>query len=104
MSSDNIRKNRNKKIEEKKYVFKERLTDILELPKEIILDLTKITMLVNKSILIENYKGILHYDSKLIRINTTNNQILIEGCDLLIKEITKEEVVIDGNIKSVELI
>lgn len=46
------------------------LAEILELPKDIILGIPKITMVGNLQLFIENHKGILEYTDTYIRINT----------------------------------
>lgn len=82
--------------------FKERFTEMLELPKEIVLNMPKLTMLGNGDLIIENYKGILEYDEGVIRINTTSGTIKVAGQDIYIKEITAENIMIYGNIMSLE--
>lgn len=84
--------------------FRERLTEMLELPKEIVLNMPKLTMLGNGDLIIENYKGIVFYDKDVIRINTTSGIIKVNGIDIFIKEITTENIMIYGNILSLEFL
>lgn len=86
----------------KKQNFKERVTEILELPKEIVLNMPKLTMLGNGDLIIENYKGIVEYDEGVIRINTTSGIIKVKGVNVIIKEITLESIMINGDIQSLE--
>lgn len=86
----------------KKQNFKEKFTEMLELPKEIVLNMPKLTMLGNGDLIIENYKGILLYDQDVIRVNTTAGIIKVNGTDIYIKEITSENIMIYGDIKSLE--
>jgi len=92
------------KKEEAKPHLKEKLTEVLELPKEVVLNLPKITMLGNSNLLIDNYKGIVEYESGRIRINTSQGLIKITGERLTIKEITSEDILVDGEISSLEFI
>lgn len=89
-------------MSEKRRNFKEKFTEILALPKEIILDLPKVTMFGNGHFVIENYKGIIEYDSERIRINTAKGIIKIFGQNLEINTVTNEEILITGIVNNVE--
>ncbi|HOM01437.1 MAG TPA: sporulation protein YqfC [Acetivibrio sp.] len=93
-----------RKGEEQKSNLKERMAELLELPKEIVLDLPKITMFGNKNLVVENYKGIIEYDNNKIRVNTGKGTIRVTGESLVIKEITSEDLMIDGEILSLEFL
>lgn len=88
----------------KNEAIKKSLAEILELPKDIILDLPKIIMVGNLQIYIENHKGILEYTNNRIRINTKNGVLRIIGKNLMLKNIITEEIVIVGEINQVEFI
>ncbi|MDF2987508.1 MAG: sporulation protein YqfC [Eubacterium sp.] len=93
-----------KKEVKKKQNLKERVTEILELPKEIVLNMPKLTMLGNGDLIVENYKGIVEYDEGIVRLNTTSGIIKVSGTNILIKEITLESIMIFGEIKSLEFL
>jgi sporulation protein YqfC len=93
-----------KDVQEKKHIFKERFTEMLELPKEIVLDMPKLTKLGNGDLVIENYKGIIEYEENLIRVNTTSGIIKVTGSKLYIKEITSENIMIYGSISMLEFL
>lgn len=84
--------------------IKEKFTELLELPKEIVLNIPKITIIGNGDMIIENYKGLIEYESVRIRVNTGIGIIRITGVRLLIREITSEDVIICGEIHSLEFI
>ncbi|MCX7710297.1 MAG: sporulation protein YqfC [Clostridia bacterium] len=100
----NNRRNKKKKEEEAKPKLKEKVTEILELPKEIVLNVPRLTLIGNGNLLIENYKGIIEYDDKRVRVNTGSGIIKIVGDRLVIKEITSEDIMIDGEIQAMEFI
>ncbi len=83
---------------------KKSIAEILELPKDIILDLPKIIMIGNLQIYIENHKGILEYTDNRIRINTKNGVLRIIGKNLMLKNIVMEEIIIVGKINQVDFI
>ncbi len=83
---------------------KERFAEMLELPKELVMDRPKLTMVGNCDIMVENYKGVVEYASDRLRINTGSGIIRIIGTGLLIREITSEDIIISGTIHTLEFV
>ncbi|OGO77228.1 MAG: sporulation protein YqfC [Clostridiales bacterium GWB2_37_7] len=88
-------------MNKKTYKIKETLSNALELPKDIILDVAKVTLIGSDSITVENHKGILEYNEDQIRVNTGSGVLIIIGSKLNIKSILQEEITITGEINSV---
>lgn len=84
--------------------MKANLSEALELPLDIALDLPKITLIGNKEASIFNHKGIIEYTKTLIRINSRIGIIKITGSDLEIKNILIEEILLIGVIEKIEII
>ena len=76
---------------------------ILDVPKEVVTGLPKITILGFNEILIENYKGILEYEEFYIRVNTFIGVVNINGFNFNIKQMTEEDILITGQIDSIEI-
>ena len=72
-----------------------RLNNILEFPEEI-------TIIGFKKIMVENYKGILEYENFFVRLNTTIGVLNINGFNLSLNEMTDEDLIITGNIESID--
>lgn len=90
----------NLKFRSKVYATKEKISDFLELPKEVLMKSTKITSIENSNILIEGYQKIIDYYDNYIKIKGNNIDIVIDGENLDISEITDYELVIEGKIYS----
>lgn len=90
----------NVKLKSKISSTKEKISEFLDLPKELLLNSTKITSIENSSILIEGYKKIIDYYDNYIKIKANNIDIVIDGENLDIVEITNYELVIEGKIYS----
>lgn len=88
--------------ENKKNVIGNIFTSMLELPREIILNLPLITITGNQEMSIENYKGVIEYTEERIRINTTCGIMRLEGKKLFLKQITSESILVTGNITKFE--
>ncbi len=84
--------------------IKSEISDALELPKEIMLDLPKVSLVGDLQVNIENHKGIIEYSPTQIRVSSNSGMLKIKGNKLYIKVIIKEEIVITGEIQSLEFI
>lgn len=80
------------------------LADYLELPKDLMLDLPRITLLGNLQLIIENHRGIIEYTKERIRISTSLGELLIDGEGLVLRNIFPDEIAVDGKITSLKLV
>ncbi|MDF2674820.1 MAG: yqfC [Clostridiales bacterium] len=88
----------------KKSNIKSRLSESLELPKEVILNIPILKLIGKNDIYIENHRGIIEYSNEVLRINSEIGIIKILGKNLYIKEINKEELFITGDVNIIEFI
>lgn len=85
-------------MNKKAYKIKETISNALELPKDIVLDVAKVTLIGTDTITVENHKGIIEYNEDQIRINTGSGILTINGSKLSIKAILQEEITITGEV------
>lgn len=78
--------------------------ELLDLPKEVSFDVAYITMSGNLSLTVENYRGIIAYDDKSLKINTKDSILKVDGENLVLSLITEEVLSVSGIIKKVEFI
>ena len=71
-------------------------------PEEVSSDIPKVTIVGFNKMLIENYKCILEYQDYFIRIKMSTGLININGFNLLMNEMTKDDLIITGSIESVD--
>lgn len=83
--------------------FKRKVADILELPKDIIMDTPKLTIVGNIQLNIENHRGIIEYSADKVRINTSIGVYKITGLNLIIKNIIQDEIIIIGEIENIDI-
>lgn len=83
------------KIERSKEIISEKL----DLPKDVILNLPKITIVGDEEITIENHKGIILFERNIIKINTKVKIINIEGENFEILYIGDSTITISGKFK-----
>lgn len=83
------------------YNTKENIAEKLDLPRDIIMDLPKITITGDSEILIENHKGIVVFGEKVVRINSRIGSISIHGEGFEILFIGGKTLTLSGKFKSV---
>jgi sporulation protein YqfC len=55
------------------------VSEMFELPKEITLNMPKISLIGNNQMLVENHRGIIEYTPNIIRVNSTVGVIRVQG-------------------------
>lgn len=75
---------------------------LFDIPEEISSDIPKVTILGFNKMLIENYKCILEYQDFFIRIKMSSGLININGFNLRMNEMTKDDLIITGLIEGVD--
>ncbi|HBI03689.1 MAG TPA: sporulation protein YqfC [Paenibacillaceae bacterium] len=74
---------------------------VLDLPKDITMEMPRITMIGQYQMYIENHRGVLHFSDKELRLLLTKGQLMIKGSNLVIRAILPEEVLVEGIIHQV---
>ena len=78
--------------------IKEKMTDLLSLPKEIALDMPVLLATGNDELDIENYKSLLEFNANEIRVLTRAGVLVVDGEGLILKQVTSENILITGKI------
>lgn len=81
---------------------RERIAEQLELPKDIILGASIITMVGNRELRIENYKGLIDFTEDCILLQGKHGRILVKGKKLNIEYYTNEDMKIYGLITEIQ--
>lgn len=79
-----------------------KLNEILEIPKELVSGVPKITLLGFEEMYIENYVGILEYEDFFIRINTKIGNININGFNLILDEMNEDNLKVIGKVENID--
>lgn len=81
-----------------------KISEVLEIPQEAMLNIPKITIVGRERILVESYTALLDYKRDNIRLKFRGGVIDILGSDFEIRVIGEENIAIMGKIDSVKLI
>ena len=80
---------------------REKIFNKLDFPRDISLDLPKIIVVGNREITIENHKGIIFFETNMVKINSRIGAIIIEGKEFEILFIAETSVTISGVFNSI---
>lgn len=80
------------------------LSHIFELPKDLVMDLPRITLLGDMQLYVENHRGIIEYTKEKICISTGIGELIINGSELALRNILPDEIAVDGRIKSIAIL
>ena len=86
-----------------KHKMENKIRNLLEIPRELTTNEPKITIVSFNEMLIENYKGVLEYEDYFARVNTYMGIININGFNLNLNQISSDDIIITGEITSIEI-
>ncbi|MBP1760523.1 MAG: hypothetical protein H6Q64_65 [Firmicutes bacterium] len=87
-------------MEKNKDIISRAMADLLEIPKDLVLDIPKITLIGKSELFLENHRGIIEYSSQRMRINLSRGFLEILGNQLEIRALLPDEIKIEGEINS----
>ena len=82
--------------------IREKVVHNLELPQDLMLGASIVTITGRREVLVENYRGILTLEDSIVKIQTKSGRISISGNGLSIAYYTSEEMKICGLIDLVQ--
>ncbi|WLR56297.1 sporulation protein YqfC [Mesobacillus subterraneus] len=77
------------------------MTQKMDLPQDVMMDLPRITMIGHVHIYIENHRGLLTFSDGEVRLMIKGGQLLVKGKAFVIKTILPEEILLEGKIDQV---
>ena len=80
-----------------------RVSKFLEIPREVISNVPKITVTGFDEVFIENFKGILEYEDFFARISTEIGNININGFNLKLNQMTDNDILVTGKIENIDV-
>lgn len=80
----------------------DRISDTLEIPRDIIANMPRVVITGNGMVHIEGFSGIEEYESERITVRVKEGMVSVAGAGLSIDEITEEYINLKGVVKTVE--
>jgi sporulation protein YqfC len=80
---------------------KETIAEKLDLPRDVMLNIPKITVTGNNEVVVENHKGVILFEEKEIKINSNVGVISVYGSGFEILFMGGSTLTVSGKFKSV---
>lgn len=93
-------KNRGAGAEKKRKSLRLRLSDALELPPDVVLNLPRITLVGSIQLAVENHRGIVLYTPEQIKLSLPEGVLAVEGKNLSIRNLYSVDLIVDGEIQT----
>lgn len=82
----------------------EKVSKMLDIPIETFNNISRIEVLSNTESILEGCTGVLEYDDNIIRLGTKKHEIKYFGMNLVLKCLNNQNVIVEGQIQSIEFI
>ncbi|KGP90496.1 hypothetical protein N780_04970 [Pontibacillus chungwhensis BH030062] len=80
------------------------LSQQLDLPTDVILELPRITTIGQIHAYVENHKGLISFSDEELRLKLKQGQLLIKGKGFVLRMMLPEEILLEGTIHEVTFI
>jgi len=91
-------------MDKRKEAISKAMTDFLEIPRDLVFNLPKLTVIGRTEVYLENHRGIIEYSLNRLRISLSRGFLQIEGQNLEIKALMPDEMSISGEVHSIKYI
>jgi sporulation protein YqfC len=82
--------------------LRDRVASLFELPGDVLLDRSRITLVGARELLVENHRGIHEYTTDKVALVVPEGRLLVAGADLGIVSISPDQLTITGSIRAIE--
>ena len=76
----------------------------LDLPKDVIFDLPRITVIGSYQLYIENHRGVIQFNERYLHLRLNKGEVKIIGDQLVIRAILPDEVLVEGLVQEIQFI
>lgn len=89
-------------MDKRREIISKAMADFFEIPKDLVLDLPKLTIIGRNEFYLENHRGIIEFTSERIRINLSRGFLELQGEKMEIKVLMPDEMKVWGEIRSIK--
>lgn len=82
--------------------FRKWTVEALDLPRDLVFDLPRLTLIGGKQLYIENHRGVIHFSPQELHLRLSHGTMEVEGKGLVIKAIMPDEVFVEGTILGIK--
>jgi len=79
---------------------REGVVRVLDLPPEVVLHVPRLILVGNMHLTVENHRGVLEFGPGRLVVGIGEGQVVVEGEDLHITHVGREELAVTGRIQA----
>lgn len=80
-----------------------RLSNVLDLPADTLVDVPRLTLIGNMFLSIENHRGLIEYAPEKIRAAVPTGVIDVQGQKLVVRQISTMEIYVVGQVERITI-
>jgi sporulation protein YqfC len=77
------------------------LAGVLDLPRDVLIDLPKVTLVGTVQVTVENHRGLIEFTPQRVRIAAKEGAVEVEGERLTLRLVLPEEIILEGQVRTV---
>jgi len=82
--------------------LRRQMADWLDLPRDAVLDVPRITLIGDLQLVVENHRGLLEYSEERITVGAPRGRLAVLGRDLVIGTVNGEAITVTGQIRALQ--
>lgn len=75
----------------------------LEMPEDVVLDVSRLVLVGNLQLLVENHRGLAEFSAGRVVIFVPRGRLIVQGEDLIIGRISQDAITLLGRISGLSL-
>lgn len=80
----------------------QRVGALLDIPEDVMLAVSRVTIVGQSELWVENHGGVIEYTGELLRLKIDGGEIRISGQSLMLSMIEPEQVCVTGMVRAVQ--
>ncbi|MFO7245390.1 MAG: sporulation protein YqfC [Thermaerobacter sp.] len=82
--------------------WRKQLAEFLDLPRDVVLDLPRVSIIGGLQVLVQNHRGLVEYLPERVVVAVKGGRLTVRGEDLVIAGVDAEELMVTGRVAAVE--
>ncbi|HWI51590.1 MAG TPA: sporulation protein YqfC [Symbiobacteriaceae bacterium] len=82
--------------------LRDKVAAIFELPGDVLMDQSRLTLIGAKELMVENHRGLYEYTTDKVVLAVPEGRLTVAGLELSIRSISPDQLTIHGSIRGID--
>ena len=82
--------------------LRDKVASLFELPGDVLMDCSRLTLIGGGELVIENHRGLHEYETDKVVLAVPEGRLTVLGRELSIRSISPDQLTVQGSIRSIE--